>query len=143
MRKRSTSQQHHLPCLRPTLPHTDCVTLSLDRRRILDRWDRSGLSASAFAPTVGVSPWTLYAWRQRTRGGRLASGGGHGRVPSTANVPAFVEISAIGDHAADHGDAEGRIEISLPRDLTVRVAPGFDADTLRRAVEAILPSASA
>jgi len=119
------------------------VTLSLDRRRILDRWDRSGLSASAFAPTVGVSPWTLYAWRQRTRGGRLASGGGDCRVPSTAIVPAFVEISAIGDHAADHGDGEGRIEISLPRDLTVRVAPGFDADTLRRAVEAILPSASA
>jgi len=102
VRERSTSQQHHLACLRPALPHTDCVTLSLDRRRILDRWDRSGLSASAFAPSVGVSPWTLYAWRQRTRGGRLACGSGDGRVPSTANVPAFVEISAIGDHAGDH-----------------------------------------
>jgi len=144
LRERSTSQQHHLSCLRPALPHTDCVTLSLDRRRILDRWDRSGLSASAFAPSVGVSPWTLYAWLQRTRGGRLASGGGDGCVPSTAIVPAFVEISAIAGHAGDHGDGgAGRIEISLPRDLTVRVAPGFDADTLRRAVEAILPSASA
>ena len=120
------------------------MTLSPDRRRILDRWDRSGLSASAFAPLVGVSPWTLYAWRQRVRDGRLASGGGDGRVPSTAIVPAFVEISAIAGHAADHGDGgAGRIEISLPRDITVRVAPGFDADTLRRAVEAILPTASA
>jgi transposase-like protein len=37
------------------------------RRRILDRWDRSGLSAAAFAPSVGVTPWTLYAWRRRER----------------------------------------------------------------------------
>jgi len=78
---------------------------------------------------------------RRTLGQR---GSGDGRVPSTANVPAFVEISAIGGHAGDHGDGgAGRIEISLPRDITVRVAPGFDADTLRRVVEAILPSASA
>jgi len=37
------------------------------RRRILDSWDRSGLSAAAFAPSVGVTPWTLYAWRRRER----------------------------------------------------------------------------
>jgi hypothetical protein len=35
-----------------------------DRVGPLDRWERSGLSAAAFAPFVGPSPWTLHAWRR-------------------------------------------------------------------------------
>ncbi|MFO0828477.1 MAG: hypothetical protein U0572_10050 [Phycisphaerales bacterium] len=42
--------------------------ISPDPLRILDRWDRSGLSAAAFASSAGVSPWTLYSWRRRLRG---------------------------------------------------------------------------
>lgn len=102
------------------------------RRRILDRWDRSGLSAAAFAPSVGVTPWTLYAWRRRER--KLAERS----APCTAIVPSFVEI-AIDDARAPASPASAApIEIALPRDITVRVAPGFDAQTLKRVVDTLV-----
>ena len=42
------------------------VTLTPQQRlAILDCWQRSGLPAKDFAPLVGVSRHTLYAWKQR------------------------------------------------------------------------------
>jgi transposase-like protein len=38
---------------------------SQQRLMILDCWQRSGLPAKDFAPLVGVSKHTLYAWKQR------------------------------------------------------------------------------
>ncbi|MBZ0135494.1 MAG: transposase [Planctomycetes bacterium] len=35
------------------------------RLLILDTWQRSGLPATDFAPLVGISNHTLYAWRKR------------------------------------------------------------------------------
>ena len=109
------------------------MTRSTDRRRILDRWDRSGLSAAAFAPSAGLSPWTLYAWRRRERelGGRP--------TPCTAIVPAFVEISTAAEHASNREDCTARrIEILLPRDIVIRVEPGVDPAELRRIVDALV-----
>ena len=115
------------------------MSLSSHRRRILDRWDRSGLSAAAFAPAVGVSPWTLYAWRRRER--ELAAAAAVVDATSsccTAIVPAFVEL-AIDDSAAPAPpQCSAPIEIALPRGLAVRVSPGFDAGTLRRVVDALV-----
>jgi len=109
------------------------VTRSTDRRRILDRWDRSGLSAAAFAPSAGLSPWTLYAWRRRER--ELV---GHSSL-CTAIVPAFVELAAAAEHASNREDCTARrIEILLPRDIVIRVQPGFDTAELRRIVDALV-----
>lgn len=106
------------------------MSLSPDRRRILDRWDRSGLSAAEFAAVAGVGRATLYAWRRR---GRDPSG----RTPRrTAAAPAFLEL-AVGDDAA-RSPSPPPIEVALPRGLAVRVPPGFDPDTLRRVVDALL-----
>jgi transposase-like protein len=114
------------------------VSLSSRRRRILDRWDRSGLSAAAFAPAVGVSPWTLYAWRRRKRELAAAATAVDARSSCTAIVPAFVEL-AIDDSAAPAPpQCSAPIEIALPRGLAVRVLPGFDAGTLRRVVDALV-----
>jgi transposase-like protein len=109
------------------------VSISSDRRRILDRWDRSGLSAAAFAPSVGVSPWTLYAWRRRER--ELAA---PAPSPCTAIVPAFVELAVDESAAPAPLQCSAAIEIALPRGLAVRVSPGFDAGTLRRVVDALV-----
>jgi len=101
---------------------------SPDRLRIVDRWERSGLSAAAFAPTVGVSAWTLYAWRKRGPRGSVSP-------PS----PAFVELAPSKGLRTPHGAAHGRLfEIALPRDITLRVAPGFDSAELRRIVAALV-----
>jgi hypothetical protein len=94
------------------------VTTPAERRRILRRWDDSGLSAHDFAPVVGVPVSTLYSWRKRDR----------------SPAPAFVELALAPEHAA----APAPIEIALPRGLVVRVGAGFDPDVLRRAVDALL-----
>lgn len=42
------------------------VTISVEQRLLLlDTWRRSGLPAGDFAPLVGVSKHTLYAWKKR------------------------------------------------------------------------------
>lgn len=46
---------------------------SYDRLRIVRRWDRSGLSASAFAPVFGVTPRTLCSWRRQAKRRELTS----------------------------------------------------------------------
>jgi hypothetical protein len=112
-----------------------------DRLRLLDRWERSGLSAAAFAPSVGVSPWTLYAWRRSAR-----------RVDRCVSPSGFIEL-AVRERPSDSADpcpetgpepcpepdvARCGIEVALPRGIAVRVATGFDSDTLRRVVDALL-----
>ena len=100
---------------------------------MLDRWDRSGLSAAAFAPSVGVSPWTLYAWRRRER--ELSS---VSASSCTAIVPAFVELAVDDPAAPTSSQRSAAIEIALPRGLALHVRPGFDAETLRRVVDALI-----
>jgi transposase-like protein len=97
------------------------VTTPAERRRILRRWAESGLSAHDFAPVVGVPASTLYSWRRRDRG----------------PTPAFVELALAPEPAADSGAAPP-IEVALPRGIVLRIAAGFDPDTLRRAVDALL-----
>ena len=47
-------------------PATPTATLTAEQRLLLlDTWRRSGLPAGDFAPLVGVSKHTLYAWKQR------------------------------------------------------------------------------
>jgi hypothetical protein len=123
------------PCPTAASSHTHRVSLSSHRRNVLHRWDRSGLSAAAFAPSAGVSPWTLYAWRRRDRELAVPA-----PSPRTAIVPSFVEL-AVDDsvmRSASLSSPPSAIEIALTRGLVVRVSPGFDAETLRRVVDALV-----
>lgn len=96
------------------------------------------MSAAAFAPSVGISPWTLYAWRRQERD--LADRSS----PGAAMVPAFVELAAAAEHESNRDALTApRIEIALARDIVIRVEPGFDAETLRRAVDVLLPAVPA
>lgn len=93
------------------------------RRSILGQWHHSGLTAPDFAIACGVSVATLYKWRREA-------------------APAFVEIvdpPSVRGGDAGAGPAPGWevIELSLPCGAAIRVAPGFDAATLRRVVEAL------
>ena len=107
--------------------HTHCV-ISSDRLRILHRWDRSRLSAAAFAPSVGLSAWTLYSWRRQAR---LAE------APSPGSP--FIELAPRDEptHATDR-TSDNAFELSLPRGITLRVAPGTDPAELRRIVDALV-----
>jgi len=106
-----------------------------DRDRVLARWSRSGLSAAEFAPSVGVSPSTLYSWRHKARSSAL----GDGPEESSRSSPGFFELVSATGLAADH--RESGLTLELPRGVTLRIDRDFETATLRRAVETLLPPA--
>ena len=85
-------------------------------RRWIGEWRASGLSVRAFCDRRGLALPSFYAWR-RTLERRAAE------------VPAFVPVQVVADAAPAQASA---LEVVLVDGLTVRVAPGFDAATLRR-----------
>src|SRR5271165_7026430 len=74
-------------------------------RRWIEQWQTSGLSVSDF-----------YAWRRTL----------HQRA---ADTPAFVAVQVVADTTPAPATA---LEVVLGDGRIVRVAPGFDAATLRR-----------
>jgi transposase len=85
-------------------------------RRWIGEWRASGLSVRAFCDRRGLAIPSFYAWR-RTLERRAAE------------VPAFVPVQVVADGAPAHASA---LEVVLRDGRAVRVAPGFDAATLRR-----------
>ena len=79
-----------------------------ERRRILERWRRSGLSADAFSVRVGVHPSSLYAWRRSMSPMQGAAAGAGGRAGDAAGV--FVEIVAADPAGADSGPRDPDVE---------------------------------
>jgi transposase InsO family protein len=60
--------QPHPPCGRRLAPKPEAPPRELtaeQRLLLLDTWQRSGLPAGDFAPLVGVSKHTLYAWKKK------------------------------------------------------------------------------
>jgi transposase-like protein len=85
-------------------------------RRRIDQWRVSGLSVRAFCAQHGLSSASFYHWR-RVLERRAAEG------------PAFVPVQVVADALPTQASA---LEVVLLDGRTVRVAPGFDAATLRR-----------
>ncbi len=85
-------------------------------RRWIGEWRASGLSVRAFCDRRGLAIPSFYAWR-RTLERRAAE------------VPAFVPVQVVADAAPAQASA---LEVVLVDGRTVRVAPGFDAATLRQ-----------
>jgi hypothetical protein len=78
-------------------------------------WRKSGLSVRAFCAQHGLSQPSFYAWRRVLQ-----------QRDATA-VP-FVGVQVVPDPPAP---PSSRFEILLASGRTLRVAPGFDATTLR------------
>jgi transposase len=85
-------------------------------RRWIGEWQASGLSARAFCERRGLSVARFYAWRRVLQ--RRA-----------AEKAAFVPVQVVADPVADRASA---LEVLLADGRAVRVAPGFDAATLRQ-----------
>jgi hypothetical protein len=85
-------------------------------RRWLREWRASRLSVRAFCEGRGLAEHTFYAWRRELN--RRAG-------ESTAFVPVEVVAAAAPDPTA-------ALELVLSGGRTLRVAPGFDAATLRQ-----------
>ena len=82
-------------------------------RRWIQQWQQSRLSVRDFCVRYDLAEPTFYAWRRQLQ-----------QQESTA---AFVPVRVVPDEAP----AAGSLEVVLDGGRRVRVAPGFDAATLR------------
>ena len=85
-------------------------------QRRIDQWRVSGLSVRAFCAQHGLSPASFYHWRRVL-------------ARRAAEQPAFVPVQVVADAVPAQASA---LEVVLTDGRTVRVAPGFDAATLRQ-----------
>jgi transposase len=85
-------------------------------RRWIGEWRASGLSVRAFCDRRGLATPSFYAWR-RTLAQRAAE------------KAAFVPVQVVADAPPAQASA---LELVLADGRIVRVAPGFDAATLRQ-----------
>lgn len=85
-------------------------------RRRIDQWRASGQSVRAFCARHGLATASFYNWRRVLQ--RRA-----------AARPAFVPVQVVADTVPTQASS---LEVVLADGRTVRVAPGFDAATLRQ-----------
>jgi hypothetical protein len=85
------------------------------RRRIRE-WRASGLTGRAFCERRGLSACSFYGWRRELE-------------RRDADHSAFVPVHVVLDEPKAPG---GALDLVLAEGRTVRVAPGFDAATLRQ-----------
>lgn len=88
-----------------------------EARRIVEAWRESGELVSEFARRHGVDPKRVSRWASRLR-------------RSTPTPVHFHPVRVAGDGASRQEGAA--IEIELRAGRRVRVAPGFEAEDLRR-----------
>lgn len=96
---------------------------------------RSGLSGVEYCRRHGLHPKSLYRWRRALRecgeeeGGDAAEGLGDGR-----GMPAFAEVRM---REWVPPAAASAIEVVLGGERRLRIAPGFDEETLGRVVRVL------
>jgi transposase-like protein len=91
----------------------------------LQQWQSSGLTVRAFCNLYGLTEASFYAWRRQLR------------QPQRSPVP-FLPVHVVAE--ADD-PSEPALEVVLAGGRRLRVAPGFDARTLRELL-AVLEEAS-
>jgi hypothetical protein len=93
------------------------------------RWQRSGLTAAAFAAREGCKAGTLAYWKWKLRQRERTVRG----VPAVAKPPvSFVEVVSP---PVDGPDAS--VEIVLPEGYRVRMPRGAAGDTLRTVLDVL------
>ena len=85
-------------------------------RRWISQWQTSGLSVRVFCARHGLATARFYHWRRVLE--RRAT-----------ERPAFVPVQVVADPPPPQASA---LELVLADGRALRVAPGFDATTLRR-----------
>jgi hypothetical protein len=96
---------------------------------VLEQWQRSGLTLSAFAQQQGIAQSTLRWWWRVFRGaGTAALNGGVAEQPLR-----FTEVPP----PADVPGTAAVVEIVLPSGPRVRVPAGADRGTLERVLQAL------
>jgi transposase-like protein len=96
---------------------------TVERRRLLGRYERSGLSQSAFCLRYGVALSTLTYWRRRER------------EESKQPGASFVEVPQVGGMV--RASAEAAVVIELPGGVRLEVAAGTDAQWLSGLLRAL------
>jgi len=103
-------------------------------REVLERWKASGLPKTQFARQEGISPDVLGWWnaqiRKRDRVRRRVSRAAPRRRSATSRRTSFVPVRVV---ESTPQPAPAAIEM-LAGGRTIRIRPGFDAETLRRLV---------
>jgi hypothetical protein len=85
-------------------------------RRWINDWRASGLSVRDFCARHGLATASFYNWRRALE-------------RRVAEEPAFVPVQVVADAVPAQASA---LEVALVDGRAVRVAPGFDAATLRQ-----------
>jgi hypothetical protein len=99
---------------------------------LVRRWRDSGRSARVFAQEQGVTPWTLYYWRERlTQEVR----------PKTRRTPRSSRRLPLAPvHVPPSGEDRGSdLEISFANGDRIRVPSTIAADTLRHIIQIVRP----
>ncbi|MBA3937542.1 MAG: hypothetical protein H0X38_08770 [Planctomycetes bacterium] len=102
---------------------------------MIDDWQRSGLSRSAYARQHQVGAHLLSYWIKRLQSAELS--------PELATAPVtpvdFVQVSlpAPGPSTPASGLASSAVEILFPRGVAVRIRPGVDLGLLRSVISAL------
>jgi hypothetical protein len=91
------------------------------------QWRESGLKAHTFAQEHGVTPWTLYYWRQRL------DGAGPKRRRRPAQRASLAPVQVVPDPALR---ADG-LEILLASGDRLRASAAVSAETLRGVLQAL------
>jgi hypothetical protein len=103
----------------------------IDFKVLLAEFDASGLRAAAFARSRGIASWRLYHALRR-RSGVVERRRGVARAKAAALLPVHV----IDTKPASQPYA---LELVVAGNHRVLISPGFDAQTLRRLIEALAP----
>jgi hypothetical protein len=98
-------------------------------RRVLARWQRSGLTPREFGEKRGIPPSTLSWWRRVFR----RAGEKHVNGAPAENPVVFTEVPK----PAKVPRTPAVLEIILPGGHIVRVPAGADTDTLQRVLQAL------
>ena len=119
--------------------HTENRT-NRDRRRAVERWRKSGMAAHDFAPAMGVSAATLYAWSRRFRPEASADREAVDELRGGSGAARLVELVPASDPVASTGPVDaGAVDIALTLRCgrTLRFPPHVDGEVLRRLVATV------
>jgi hypothetical protein len=100
-----------------------------EMRRMLARWQRSGLTLREFGEKRGIPLSTLSWWRRVFR----CAGDEEGNGVATETAVVFTEVP----EPTNVPRAPAVLEIVLASGHLVRVPAGADTDTLRRVLQAL------
>ncbi len=100
-----------------------------EMRRVLGRWERSGLTLREFGEQRGIPLSTLSWWRRVFRGASEEAGNG----VAAEKAVVFTEVL----QPATVPRMPAVVEIVLPSGPVVRVPAGADMATLQRVLEAL------